>query len=162
MTIRPPRRAFSLMELMAVLGVLGIVFMLGILFLYSMVSLQRVSGGHHQRVARHAALAERFRDDVRTASECPDKFQTHTAGAECLILKMPDGRHVVYRFADSTLQRIDGEQQQVFTLHSPQSTVSFSRGAGAITVVTLTLTEPQKNRTVLPLEITANLGGNRR
>src|SRR5262249_20499938 len=99
------RSAFTLFEVLAVMGSLGALLLLATATLLTAQRINRSASGASGRLTVQAALADQFRRDVAQAKAAPGKFEQKQAGAECLILQTADGGHIVYRWGNGELQR---------------------------------------------------------
>jgi type II secretory pathway pseudopilin PulG len=161
----PDRRpAFTLIEVLAVMGTMGIVLVLATA---TLVGAQRINASATevaQRLAVQAALADQFRQDVTRATTAPDAFEKIRAGPACIILQTADSSGVIYRWEDGQLERTQflGQKQSHHRMPvgSDQTSVEFLRSGPGGRVVTLRLSEPRGNaasRRVI--ECSAALGG---
>ena len=162
-----PRPGFTLIESVVVMASLSIVILLIAATLWGAVKIERADAATLQRIIVQAALADRFREDVGHAVECPDSLNEIQSGPACLILKLAD-RHVVYRWSDDRLKRTEfaGDQSAAAPLAvgGEQVSVRFDRSADGHTA-TLHLVESRgrrESRRDWPLEISAAVGGDRR
>lgn len=141
------RPAFTLLEMSAVMWALAIVLVVGVFTLLGAVRLERSAGVAFQHQARRDALADQFRVDVAAATATPASLGEIDAGPACLILRLADGRHVVYRGEGGHLERAeiaDLEDNLLWvSLGNDLAGVNFSRPAPDGKVVALTLDETQ-------------------
>src|SRR5437870_11182027 len=126
------RRAFTLVEMLLVLALMGI---LSGAFALVLLAITRVESGHRaalDRLSAYTILADRFREDVGRAKEAPQHWQTYTAGPGCLILSTARGRHIVYSWKDEQLLRSEvsaaGKHHDEVVLAPQRGIVAFSRG----------------------------------
>ena len=161
----PARRpAFTLLEILVVMGAMGIVMLLATATLLGAFRIQGGVAAVFQRLTVQAALADQFRQDVDRATAAPDRFDNQSANSTCLILRMANGAHVVYRWDAHKLTRSEfaarSKSERVLPLGGNRATVEFIRAAADPRRVTLLLREPrgQPPRARHPLEISATLG----
>jgi hypothetical protein len=130
--------------------------------------IEKASAGALQQLAARHTLADQFRADVALAAETPARWQEEVAGPDCLILRIDDRRHVVYRWQENQLTRSSFEAKEehnyTFPLGSPDApgAVEFGRsGAGGrlISLRHFTLLPSGDKR--LAAEFSAALGGDR-
>ena len=161
----PDRRsAFTLLELLTVMGTMGIVLLLATATLVGAQRINASAAGVAQRLAVQAALADLFRQDVARATAAPDAFEKRRAGPTCLILRTADGGHVIYRWDDGQLERTQfvghKESRQRMPVGSDRASAEFFRSGPGARVVTLRLTEPSGSATSRrAIEFSASLGG---
>jgi hypothetical protein len=140
----------------------GFLLTVGGAVLVGAFQMQRSAATSHDRLNSHAALADQFRADVAAAADAPAQ-----AGRTALVLHMPDGRRVAYRWQDRRLERSvqAGEEraEQWLPVGPDCTAVEFTRAAAAQPLLTLRLTEkpvgggPERRK-----EISAALGGDLR
>jgi hypothetical protein len=116
---------------------------------YGTIRIERAAAAVFQRIEARAELADQFRDDVAQAVAAPEALGNERAGADCLILRRPDGTHVVYRWASDRLDRMElhGEKRTGHRIEigSEQAIVRFGRPAKDTGLITLELEETLKN-----------------
>lgn len=162
-----PRRAFTLMEMCAVISVLAITLGFGSAILILSVRANQVAAGTLRKVVQNGQLADRFRADVALASDAPERSGSTEREAHCLILTNPDGSAVIYRFADRQLTRTvstsRGEQSAVLASAGPDEAYQFLLSdEPASRLVTLRMIETRRRGEPQTLDICAALGGDRR
>jgi hypothetical protein len=168
--MRPPRvrrgirSAFTLFEILVVMASMGAVLLLSTATYLAAQRINRSAAGLSGRLAVQAALADQFRQDVTQAKAAPGTFEKNHANAQCLILQVPDGRHIVYRWDKGQLERIAHvgrkESRQRLPIGSDRAVVEFSRSGPSGRLVTLRLTEqPGSTPPRRAVEISASLGG---
>jgi hypothetical protein len=155
-----------MLVLIVALGIL-----LGLLAM-TMLGIVRVEGGSRvalDRLSIYSRLADQFRDDVAQAEAAPQQWQIHTAGSACLILRMPGGDYLVYRWEANQLVRIhypsSGKPVSTLLLARGRGEVTFQRGGDRLLELQCTETLPQRDQKPARhtlLEIAAALGGDRR
>jgi len=91
--------------LSAVLAALGLVMLLLAATLLGAFKAEKLAARVSQRLAQQGDLADQFRTDVARAAAAPAAWGEWTAGPDCLILRLPGGEHVTYRWEDGRLQR---------------------------------------------------------
>jgi hypothetical protein len=99
------RPGFSLIEMIAVIAGLTVATTLGTVILIGAFQVERSAAATLQRVNDRAGLADLFRDDVSTAVAAPESLGDVKAGPTFLLLRQPDGSHVVYRWIENHLER---------------------------------------------------------
>jgi type II secretory pathway pseudopilin PulG len=158
------RSAFTLLEVLVVMGSMGTVLLLATATLLAAQRINRSAANVSDRLAVQAALADQFRQDVCQAIAAPDTFQKRHAGPGCLILQAADGRYVVYRWDKGQLERTayvgSRESRQRLPVGSNRAAVEFSRAGPSGRLVTLRLIElPGNTPSRHAIEISASLGG---
>jgi len=163
--LRRPRSAFTLLELVLVTVILTMLLLLGTSAITGLMRIQRSASAASRRLAERAALANQFRADVAQSVATPEKAEGETASPSCLLLRRPDGKHIVYRWTDGQLHRsvTDGPVEGLLVLEADGATVEFTRTSGEVPRLTLRLSETV-GRELQPrsTEITAVLGGDLR
>ncbi len=163
---RGRRWGFSLIEMVVVMAALALLMTLVTLTLAGIISSEKLTAGVTQRLMRQQALADQFRADVAGASAGLASWKDWTAGPDCLILRQPGGRHVVYLWRGERLQRLE-HQGRDFTarplpLGSENMTVEFPDNEPGRPLRTLRLLEKRGRVTTWQTEIAAALGGDLR
>jgi len=159
-SVRYPRPGWSLLELSAVLVILGVLLALTFATVAGAMRTEQASVASFHKLAVQSALADLFRTDVAKAKTAPMKFDKFAKAPDCLLLEMPDGTHIVYQWAKSRLTRSTysgtktGEQQ--VPLGEKRATAEFSWSNDAAHPL---LTMRVNSGTHTPVEITAALGG---
>lgn len=161
------RKGFSLIEMIAVLWGVWAILLISVLLLVAIHKLERSTAASLNRLSNHSALADQFRADVAQASAAPETFGQHKAGPTCLILRDPNGKHLVYRWQEKYLERTEqvGEeiQQQRLDLGKECTGIEFQRTGPEQRLIALKLTEkPSTTAPPRQKEITAALGGDLR
>jgi type II secretory pathway pseudopilin PulG len=161
----PARRsAFTLLEVLVVMGSMGAVLLLATATLLGAQRINRSAAGVSERLAVQATLADQFRQDVAQATAAPDTFEKKHAGPACLILQTADGRHMVYCWDKGQLERSEyvgrRESRQRLPVGMNRAVVEFSRPGPSGRLVTLRLIElPGNAPSRHAIEISATLGG---
>lgn len=162
-------RGFTLIEMIGVISMLSVLILVIAATLWGAVKIERADSAAFQRMTVQAQLADQFREDVRRAVECPDSLQELIAGPSCLILKMEESRHVVYRWAEARLTRAEFIGAESKTLQIPvggdRISVTFGQSAAEDHVVWMRLLESRgagSSRRDWPVEIRAAVGGDLR
>lgn len=136
------RSGFTLLEMTAVMVILTILLAVGGSLIVSAIRVDATGLSAHQRLTGRAALADRFRTDVSSATTAPDRVGNIVAGPTTLLLEVRGG-HVVYEWKEGRLERIEilGEAETRQTLPTGTvTTVEFVRSP----LVKMRLTEPTK------------------
>src|SRR5438874_9061798 len=94
------REGFTLIELLVVMSVLIMSLVLGATLLLAAMRADQAGAATLRRLAWRAELIDQFRADVARAAAAPERLGDLAAGPACLILQMPGGAHVVYRWQD--------------------------------------------------------------
>jgi type II secretory pathway pseudopilin PulG len=159
------RRGFTLLEILVVMASLGLVLLLIAAALVGAMQAQQTALKSSQQLISRSALADQFRSDVGRAAAAPEKLGDQAAGPQCLILKMADDRHVVYRWREGRLERSEtaGEvrSSRVLPVGDAIVAVEFGRSDGS-RISSLRLIErlrPEAEKHVI--EYVAALGGDR-
>ena len=161
-------RGFTLIELVAVISMLSVLLLVIAATLWGAVKIERADSAAFQRMTVQAQLADQFREDVRQAIECPDSIKDLSAGPSCLILKMEENRHVVYRWAEDRLSRAEFAGADETTVPWPvggeRISVIFGRSAAEDHVVWMRLLDSRgagSSSREWPVEIRAAVGDDR-
>ena len=168
MSVRAPLRpAFTLLEMLVLMWAFGIMLVAGTAVLVGAFQMEQAAVASLDRLNVQAAFADRFRADVAAAAEAPERAGDVTAGPGCLILRAPDGRHVVYRWQDGRLERTEQADKEIakqrVAVGRGCTGLEFLRAEGARPVIRVRLTEspgagaPERQR-----ELAAALGGDLR
>ena len=167
MTLRPTGRrrpGFSLLEMVVVLWALGIVAFLGTELIVAGCKTGGMSAAADTRAVLRGELAQQFRADVARADATPDKLGDAAAGPDCLILQLPGGTTVVYRWQSESLTRTertgDREVRRPLPLTPTGLRVEFLRPKDGL--VTLRLTETPEMGPARVADVAAALGGDLR
>jgi prepilin-type N-terminal cleavage/methylation domain-containing protein len=160
-----PRRAFTLLEMVVVMWALLILMLFGTTMLFGTMQAREAVGAAHQYQTQRSALADQFRTDVAVATAAPDSFGGEQAGPKCLVLRLGDGSHTIYRWEDGKLERrsiVDGKtSRQQIAVGRPSTTLEFGREGGRLLVLRLS-EAPGQQVVVWPTVIEAALGGDLR
>jgi hypothetical protein len=158
------RPAFTLLEMLVLIWAFGIMLVAGTAVLVGAFRMEQTAVASLDRLNVQAALADRFRADVAGAAEAPEQLGDLKADPTCLILRRPDGRHVIYRWQDKRLERSEQAAKETSRQRvavGPDCTVlEFTRTGAERPLITLRLTEspgagvPERRK-----EISAALGG---
>jgi hypothetical protein len=160
------RAGFSLIEILTVMWALSVALVLGAVLLVAAMKTDQVAATTLRGLAWRAELADQFRADVAGADAAPDRLGEFARGPSCLILRRPDGSHVIYRWLDGQLERIvrtaDGETRRPLPVGPQDPAVEFDRTGGRPPLVTLRFAESAARRGAPRVEVTAVLGGDLR
>jgi prepilin-type N-terminal cleavage/methylation domain-containing protein len=154
------RPGWSLLELVATMVILAVLLALTFGTVAATMQTEQASLKSFNKLARQGALADQFRTDVAQAKSAPAAFEKLVKGPACLLLEMPDGSYIAYRFEKGHLKRVAyiGKQtdQQDIPLGEKGGTVEFTwAGKPAGKLVTLRV----KTKSGPPLDIAAAVGG---
>ena len=92
----------------------------------------------------------------------PDRAGEFRAGADCLILRRPDGKHVIYAWEDEELSRSEGSVAGDATraVEGRWHNVTFARGGPGGRLIILRFRHAKGTGPLFqPKEIVAALGG---
>jgi prepilin-type N-terminal cleavage/methylation domain-containing protein len=159
------RRGFSLVELLCVMALLAVVGLILALLLRQTLDAERTQSDSFNQMLLRNALADQFRGDVSRADKQLDTWREFGAGADTLILHMPDDKHIVYRWQDGELERMtftgDKETKRTVPLGHKELKVEIdaSQRLARLRLRALHLGKVLPGRTT---EITAALGGDAR
>jgi hypothetical protein len=127
---------------------------------------ERLTTSVSNRRAAVEELADQFRLDVATASAAPEKWKDDMAGPSCLLLRRPDGQHLMYRWEADRLERRElGEPDPVvrpMALGGDTFKVEFVRSSEDHPLIVLKISEVRNGITMPRLEVRAALGGDLR
>lgn len=157
------RRGFSLLELAAMIFVLGLLLTMIAGLVWATVRIERAEAESFQRSITVGSLADEFRADVAAAEAAPEQLDRHVAGRHCLILQKKDGA-VIYRWTGGRLERSEktrGEvAMQALTVPTQTTSVEFSRVKDKLGLVEIALrSEGPPTPGNRPVQIQAALGG---
>lgn len=161
------RRAFTLLELCAVMWVLGLTLVIGVGILVASFKLDQASRKTLERLSVHNQLADRFRQDVASAEGAafPRDSDAEDAVPQSLVLRFAADHHVKYQWADVYVERIEerGGQlsRQQFRIDPGCAGTSFFWAGFDNPVITMRLLEKTKDGT-RGFDISAALRGDRR
>jgi hypothetical protein len=148
---------------MVVMTLLSMFIGLIVAVIWSAIRIERADASVMTRMLVQNALAEQFREDVAGAVETLKEWEEHTAGSQCLILRRPDGSHVVYAWQNKQLSRlekiVETENKRLLPAGAEQADVEFRTSGSENRLVTLRLTETRGPGPKRLLEIAAALGG---
>jgi prepilin-type N-terminal cleavage/methylation domain-containing protein len=160
------RPGFTLIEIVAVMFLLGTLMLLAGAVLVGAFQTERLANHISKRQAGQEALAEQFRRDVAMARAAPDTWKEWTAGPAVLILRLDESRHVVYRWHAGQLLRSESGGAMPLARQLPLGgeafRVEFARSGGEQPIVSLRVIETRRGVDQAPLEIVAALGGDLR
>ncbi len=161
------RPAFSLLEMLVVMFALGVVMMLGTATLLGTIRMAEATTTAFDQQTVWSVLADEFRADVAQAADAPASVGELTASGTCLILRMADGRHVMYRWNNDQLERSElagsGAAPRRLPLGRAGTGLEFTRAGNDGRLLIIRLTQSwgagKKKRQI---EIAAALGGDLR
>ncbi len=157
------RHGFTLLEVIVVMSMLVVVMLMISVVLVGTIRIQQQAMQMSQHLIARGALADQFRSDVARAAAAPKTFGVDSAGPACLILRMTDGKHIVYRWRKGQMERSQeaggARSSQALPLGNPDANVEFDQSEKG-RILTLRLIERSKrggNKQVT--EFAAALGG---
>jgi type II secretory pathway pseudopilin PulG len=160
------RRAYSLIEMCAVMGTLGITLSLGAIILLVAMRANQVGGATLLQIRLRTDVGDTFRTDVADAVAAPANLGNSSRSATCLILRQSGGNHVVYEWQNGQLTRTvhtaDRESRTILSIGIPDISVEFDVPAGDRPVILMRVTESLGHGAIRRSEFAAALGGNRR
>ena len=163
------RRGFTLIEMVVVISMLSVLILLIAATLWGAVKVERADSAMFHRMTVQAQLADQFREDVGRATDLPESLGDLVASSTCLILKMSTDAHVVYRWKNDRLDRVQikGTEESflVLPVGGEHVAVEFDRSNRAKHLVAMRLIEsrgPAASHRDWPVEISAALGGDNR
>lgn len=150
-----------------VIWALTLTLFLGTVTLLGALRIEKAAAAAERRHALHGIIADHFRADVAQAGATPEGVGALKAGPSCLILRLADGTHVVYRAHEGRLERAALAQADATPYWMPLAgdgaTVTFAAAGPDRRVLTLTLQEPDEfGRRQRTTTIAAALGGDLR
>ena len=163
MSRRARRAGFSLLEVLAVLAGLGFLMYLSAVLLISTFRIRDVSADAVTHQAQRALLIDQFRSDVAEAVDTPESLGEWKAGPDCVILRQPNGQHILYRFEADYLHRwqqlTKSAEPNWVPLEPAAAAIEFRQGGPQQRLLTLRFTPRAGN---LSVDISATLGGDLR
>jgi type II secretory pathway pseudopilin PulG len=158
------RSGFTLLEMVVVMWTLGFALLIGSALLLGSVRMERATAASYHRLTLRSELADQFRADVAQAVSAPDNVDRLTASPTCLILRLAENKHVVYRWEDGRLERNElagtGTARRRFSLGVDQTAVEFTRAGLDGRVVTMRMSQLRGPTNVeRQIAIAAALGG---
>jgi type II secretory pathway pseudopilin PulG len=162
----PRRPGYTLFEMIAVVGVIGVAVTMSMSLILGAFQVERTANTTHKRLTTRTALIDEFRADVSRATAAPASKGDLKAGPTCLILSLPGDVCVYYRWHEGVLER-----DQLPGLPKPHqrgagfdvTAVTFDRSGSGDRLITMTLTEAVGTGNLRhQSEISAALGGDLR
>jgi type II secretory pathway component PulJ len=158
------RPGFTLIEMTVVMAALAMILGLLAVALVGALKLEGASAGALQRLGAVRDLADQFRADVAQAADAPERWKDDVAGPTCLILRLGEDRHVVYRWQAGRLLRSESARERTHqypvALGRGPAAVEFDRSRAGGRLLTVRLFAVRKDGSKQPsAEITAALGG---
>jgi prepilin-type N-terminal cleavage/methylation domain-containing protein len=152
------RPGFTLVELLVVIMCLSVLLSLLGTMLWSVFRIQAAATASFEQMQAEARLADRFRDDVASASDSPELAADFQASPLCMILRGKDDAVVIYRFLETRIDRSElrdeASQVESFRMIGEGSIGEFGRQGR---LMTLTLRGPKRGI----FTVAAALGGDR-
>ena len=167
MTTRSPRRSgLTLLEMTAVMVLFSVVLLMSAAVLGVGFRAQRSANAALRLVEWRDALSIQFRSDVHRAESRWLQHGERKAGPDCLILRNPNGRFVVYQWKNQELLRIetqaDGtEHQRPLIPSGAVSAVEVEPPSEGTSVIALRLREDRRHGPPRNSELVAAMGGHR-
>jgi len=169
MNIRPVasrRRAFSLIEMCAVMATLGITLSLGAIILLVAMRSNQVGGATLLQIRLCTDVGDTFRADVANAVATPATLENSRRSPACLILQGVGDEHVVYDWSNGqltrTVRRAERESRSILAIGIPQIVVEFEVPDGNRPVVLMRVIESRGHGATRRSEFAAALGGDQR
>jgi len=169
MIVRPSgssRRAFSLIEMCAVMATLGITLSLGAIILLVAMRSNQVGGATLLQIRLSTDAGDTFRADVAGAVAAPATLGDLSRGPTCLILQGVGDEHIVYDWKNGqltrTVRRAERESRSVLSIGIPEIAVEFEAPDGNRPVILMRVIESRGNGASRRSEFAAALGGDRR
>lgn len=103
---RSARCGVSLLEVLIVMTLLGVMLPFIALTLWTAARVQYASTSFFHAMLEQNAVADLFRTDIAAAVATPSELGIVTSNPYCLILRLPDARHVIYHADVARLERI--------------------------------------------------------
>jgi hypothetical protein len=160
------RPGTSLFELSFIIGATTLAAGILAATMIGALRIEKASANALRQMAVRNTLADQFRTDVAVATETPARWQEEMAGPVCLILRIDDQRHVVYRWQEDQLTRssFTGKEEHRYTvaLGNPGvagPAVEFARTGRLVSLRLFTLLPTGDKR--MTNEFSAALGGDR-
>src|SRR5436190_13336136 len=100
------RAGFSLLEMCAVMGTLGLTLSIGGVILITAMKATKVGSTSLLQIRLRSDVVDTVRTDIAAASAAPDQFETWTRSHSCLILERSADEHVIYEWQPGELMRI--------------------------------------------------------
>lgn len=114
------RRGYSLLEMLVVIGGIVIMMSLSSVLLINMQNLQRTVRVDEEHVRTNIAVADRLRDDVGHALALIDQESGFRSGPDCVILKLPGDRVVIWRMqSNEAIRRELGPEDRDIRIAMP-------------------------------------------
>jgi hypothetical protein len=150
-----------------VLGALALILLLATSLLLGAFKIERASAAVDHRLTAQHDLADQFRQDVAQAVAAPKAVAKRKAGSTCLILRMGDDSHVIYRWDADHLERTvldaSGESSRAMPVGGERVRVEFARNGSKGALISMRLIESRNGVDgKQPVEIIAALGGDLR
>ena len=105
------RRGYTLMELLCVMGLLGVLGLVMAILLREVIRVERTQTQGFDRLLQSQTLADQFRADVADAQSSPQAWEQFKADAHTLILQRQNGERIIYRWQAGQLQRLTFEDR---------------------------------------------------
>jgi hypothetical protein len=157
------RKWFSLLEMTALLMLVGIVLVFTATIFHGGFRIERAGARAFRNIVHRHELADQFRADVADTIATPENWEDFEAGPTCLILTKAENDHVIYEWRGKNLSRIernaDDERKRTFPIEGERLEVAFVRDGR---LITLRLQESNKPAPSRIREIAAALPGGSR
>jgi prepilin-type N-terminal cleavage/methylation domain-containing protein len=99
------RRAFSLVEILVVMGVLAVFFTVATGAFVGIQRTYHADQAAQRRLVAQNTLADLFRGDVAVAIAAPKERDDIEAGPQCLILELSAHEWIVYEMGENHVER---------------------------------------------------------
>lgn len=156
---RSSRPGFTFMEMLMVIFLLALILALATGTIGAALRLHQASSAAQDDLLARGMLADQLREDVGQARSAPRQVRDLVASPTCLLLRMADGSHVVYRGTEKGLERTvlkDGQKSKPTAMVPGWKLTGFRVENG---LIRLTL---RKETGKAELHVQAVLGGDQR
>jgi hypothetical protein len=160
------RRAFTLIEMCAVMATLGITLSLGAIILLVAMRSNQVGGATLLQIRLCTDVGDTFRADVASAVAVPATLDNWRRSPTCLILQRTGDERVVYDWQNGqltrTVRKAERESRTVLSIGISDIAVEFEALDGARPVIQMRVIESRGHGASRRSEFAAALGGDRR
>jgi prepilin-type N-terminal cleavage/methylation domain-containing protein len=163
---RDRRSGFTLIEMVCVLATMSLLMLFGTSLIVTVIKTGGVGDKTSDRVHQRSELAKQFRGDVAGAKIAPVKADGLEAGPALLLLSMPNGSTVIYRWNEDGLMRIERNKDKETTHRIPFDTrntqLEFTRPTAGSRLISLRITQTPSKGQVNITDLSATIGGDSR